>query len=95
MDGDGVWQEISKWLFATISGLTILFVALVRSWDKARFERMDERIDHVNEKASLALDRTSDHEVTIAEMRTYAKANKDVSDKIDAKLDRLIERSGA
>ena len=88
------WQELTKWLAGIVSTLALIFGGFIKWWVGDRFKKVDEDIDHVNKKANLALDRGAKHDVSIAEIQTYSKATKESIEKIETKLDRLLERSG-
>lgn len=97
---ESVWQEIAKWFAGTAASLASLFIIALRWWVGDRFQEMSDRLDEHDASLQEHDQRLSDHHETVSILMVHIDNGKEdrkriegTLDKMNEKLDRLVERN--
>jgi len=95
---ESVWQEIAKWFAGIAATLATLFIAALRWWVGDRFQEMSDRLEEHESRIDDHDARLSEHHETVQIVLVHIENGKEERqrieagvDKINSKLDRLVE----
>ena len=96
---DSSWQEIAKWFAGLAATVVGLFLMVLRGWAGDRFREMDERLDDHEKTIKKHDQELSDQHETLTILMERVDTGKedrkriqDGVDRINEKIDRLVER---